>query len=124
MGAKVTTEVEINGVKYVPADSVQDKAVSLEGMEYVIIRADRAGCFAGYLKSRVGSEVELVNSRRLWYWEGASSLSQLAVDGVTQPDKCKFPTEVGHMTVLNVIEVIPATEKARLSIKGVKVWAQ
>ncbi|MCF0120546.1 MAG: hypothetical protein HUJ65_02815, partial [Oscillospiraceae bacterium] len=34
--------------------------------------------------------VELTQCRRIWYWSGAASLSQLANDGVRKPDECKF----------------------------------
>lgn len=88
----------------------------------VIIRADRAGVFFGTLKERSGSEVTITNVRRLWYWEGAASLSQLAVDGTANPNGCKFTVSVPEMTVLGVIEIIPCTDKAIKSIEGVKEW--
>jgi hypothetical protein len=90
--------------------------------EYVIIRADRAGVFAGYLERRSGSEVVLRNARRIWYWDGAASLSQLATDGTSAPQNCKFPCTVARITILGVIEVIPATAKAQKSIEGVAIW--
>ena len=46
---------------------------------YVIVRTHSAGVFAGNLLSRKGKEVVLTNARRLWYWIGAASLSELAV---------------------------------------------
>ena len=88
----------------------------------VIIRADRAGVFYGEIKERNGSEVVMTNVRRLWYWDGAASLSQLAVDGTARPDNCKFTVVVPEMTILGVIEIIPCTEKAIKSIEGVKEW--
>ena len=66
------TEIEINGIKYVPKDSYQP-AVSSDGLPYVVIRADRAGVFAGYLKEKKPDEVTLVNVRRLWYWSGVKN---------------------------------------------------
>lgn len=88
----------------------------------VIIRADQAGVFFGTLKSKEGGEVVLTNCRQLWYWDGAASLSQLAVDGVTKPGNCKFTVPVDEILVMDVIEIIPCTEKAIESIEGVKVW--
>jgi len=115
-------EIEVNGVRYVKADSIFNMAKELDGLEYGIVRTYSAGVFAGYIKSRAGREVELVNARRLWYWDGAASLSQLAVDGTSKPDNCKFPCEVLSVLLLEAIEIIPCTEVSRLSIKGVKVW--
>ena len=91
---------------------------------YVIIRAVNAGVFAGYLQSKDGSEVTLTDARRIWYWAGAASLSQLAEDGTSRPSECKFPKAVSQITVLNVCEIIAATEKAKASIEGVKEWRQ
>lgn len=91
-------------------------------MEKVIVRADRAGVFFGEIKERSGSEVVMTNVRRLWYWDGAASLSQLAVNGTVRPDECKFTVVVPEMTILGVIEIIPCTEKAIASIEGVREW--
>ena len=88
----------------------------------VIVRADRAGVFYGVIKERNGSEVVMTDVRRIWYWDGAASLSQLAVDGTAKPDNCKFTITVDEMTILGVIEIIPCTEKAIKSIEGVPTW--
>ena len=93
-----------------------------DDMKYVVVRTYSAGVFAGYLKSRDGQEAVLIDARRLWYWDGAASLSQLAVDGVSRPQNCKFPTEVPEITLLQAVEIIPCSEKARNSIKAVAVW--
>ncbi len=88
----------------------------------VIIRADRAGVFFGTLKEKNSTEVTLTDCRRLWYWAGAASLSQLAVDGTSNPNNCTFTVTVPEMTILGVIEIIPCTDKAIESIEGVKEW--
>lgn len=118
-------EIEVDGVKYVREDSIPTaslKAKGLRGLPYVIARSYKAGVFAGYLKSRKGQEVVLLDARRLWYWKGAASLSQLAVDGVSKPDECKFPTAVPKVELLEVIEILEVSQKAKESIMGVKVW--
>ena len=88
----------------------------------VIVRADRAGVFFGEIKERNGSEVVMTNVRRLWYWDGAASLSQLATEGVSKPQNCKFTVAVTKMTILGVIEIITCTQKAIDSINSVEVW--
>lgn len=119
------TEIEINGEKYVRKADIKDTSAPLkDGMKYCIIRADRAGVFAGYVESRNGKEGVLRKARRLWYWSGAASLSQLAVDGTVKPNDCKFPCEVDSIELTDIIEVIPCTDKAKKSIEGVKVWEQ
>lgn len=88
----------------------------------VIIRADKAGVFFGTLTEKEGSEVELTNCRRLWYWEGAASISQLAIDGTATPENCKFTKSVESIVILGVVEIIPCTEKAINSIEAVEEW--
>lgn len=88
----------------------------------VIVRADRAGVFFGTLAEKEGNEVKLTNCRRLWYWNGAASLSELAMSGVTRPRECKFCVPVQEIEVLGVIEIIPCTEKAIENINAVPVW--
>lgn len=88
----------------------------------VIVRADKAGVFFGEVIERNGREVKMRNVRRLWFWDGAASLSQLAVDGTAKPDKCKFTVIVPEMEILDVIEIIPCSEKAIASIEAVKEW--
>lgn len=93
-------------------------------MKYVIVRNYSAGVFAGEFESRNGQEVVLKNARRLWYWDGAASLSQLAMEGTSKPDNCKFPCEVERVELLQAIEILDVTEKAMNSIKGVKIWKE
>lgn len=90
--------------------------------QYVIVRTYSAGCFAGALVSRKGQEVVLANARRLWYWRGAATLSQLALDGTSDPSNCKFPQAVPKIELMQAIEVIPVSRKAKASIDAVPVW--
>ena len=88
----------------------------------VIIRAAQAGVFFGTLVEKEGNEVTLKDCRRLWYWDGAASISEIALSGVTAPSNCKFSVTVPSITVLGVIEIIPCTEKAIQNIESVPVW--
>jgi hypothetical protein len=98
------------------ATDVQDVA------QYVIVRTYSAGCFAGELAARTGKEVTLRNARRLWYWKGAATLSQLAVEGTSRPTECKFPAPVPSIDLTEAIEVITTTPAGRASIESVPVW--
>lgn len=89
---------------------------------YYIVRSYNAGVFAGQIESRNGLEVKMRNARRIWKWSGAASLSQLAIDGTKDPENCMFPCEVGEIEILDVCEIITCTEKAKQSIKDVKIW--
>lgn len=92
--------------------------------QYVIVRTYSAGVFAGEFESKEGREVILKNARRLWYWSGASSLSELAMKGTAKPNECKFPCAVTSVLLLEVIEILETTEEARKSIESVPVWKQ
>jgi len=95
-----------------------------KGMQYVIARTYSAGVFAGFLFRKNGKEVVLKNARRIWYWEGAASLSELAMKGTGNPDKCKFPIAVAEVILTEVIEIIPTTKEAQKSIESVKEWTK
>lgn len=90
----------------------------------VIIRANRAGVFFGTLSEydAVTRIAEIKDCRRLWYWSGAASLSQLANEGVKDPDLCNFTVIVPQMQVMEVIEIIPCSEEAISNIEEVWVW--
>lgn len=100
----------------------KERNIEVEKNRYVIVRTYSAGVFAGELKERNGREVTLLNARRLWYWEGAASLSQLAMEGTSAPDRCKFPCEVNKVELLEAIEILDVTDKGEKSIKSVPIW--
>ncbi len=89
-----------------------------------IVRTYSAGVFLGTIAERDGKEVTLTNARRIWYWDGAATLSQLANDGTSKPANCKFPAPVAEVVLTEAIEIIPATEAAIASIAAVPVWKQ
>jgi len=113
-------EIEINGIKYIKkSDNVQ---IEQPKGDYVVVRTYSAGVHAGFLKSEKGQEVTLTNTRRLWQWQGAATLSQVAGEGISKPESCKFPAVIAEVRLKNVIEVIPCTEKAQKIIERVKEW--
>ena len=116
-----TTRKAVGGFETKMGGDQHQKEVVMKGKS-VLIRADRAGVFVGILVSHKDGEVVLKNARRLWYWDGAASISQIAVDGVSKPENCKFPESVSEILINGVIEIIPMTEKAVKSINAVAVW--
>lgn len=88
-----------------------------------IIRCEAAGVFYGEIAERRGSEADLVNVRRIHGWEGACSLSQLAMEGCKkQGGNNRHSMVVPAMTVLGVIEVIPVSAEARENLDAMPVW--
>ena len=91
-------------------------------MKRVIVRTYSAGCFAGLMVSRKGKEVVLKQARRLWYWAGAASLSQLAVSGTSKPNECKFPIAMPEVVLTEAIEIIGMTDKAWKQVQEINPW--
>jgi hypothetical protein len=114
----------IDDVKYVREDSGAKPSEDLNEPPYVIVRTYSAGVFAGYLYSREGQVVTLKQARRLYYWEGAASLSQMAQSGTSKPNSCKFPEAVSEVCLLQAIEILTVTAKAQATIASVPVWKQ
>lgn len=115
-------ELEVNGVTYVPKGTNKELAESYDGMKFAIVRTYSAGVFAGYIESKNGKEIVMRKVRRLWYWSGAASLSQLAVEGTNKPKECKFPVAVDRIELTEAIEILDVTKEAKKSIDGVSIW--
>lgn len=89
-----------------------------------IIRTHSAGVFFGEVTKQentpAGVIVTIKDCRRLWCWNGAASLSQLAMEGARRDSK--FTVTVPEMVVAGAIEIIPCTDAAVESINAVPVW--
>ena len=96
----------------------------MERSEYKIVRTQSAGVFFGKVKELdLHNKSALIeNARRIWFWKGAASLSELAVRGVKYPEACKFPTPVPYILVMDVVEILDVTPQAKESIDGVPEW--
>ena len=93
--------------------------------KWYIIRADKSGAFMGKISSIEGTTVVVNAIRRLYFWSGALDTTQLAKEGVTKPNSCKFSEqleETDSSILTNLIEFHPMTEKAVKSLKSVPVW--
>lgn len=89
---------------------------------YYIVRGDRSGLFFGKIAERNDKVVEMTEVRRLWYWDGAASISQLAQEGTTRPQECKFTVTVDRAWILDAIEIDLCSDRAVASIKAVAEW--
>lgn len=118
-------KITIDWVVYVAESDIpktSTKAKSFKGKKYVMCRTYSAWVFAWYLESRKWKEVKLLKARRMWYWDWAASLSQLATEWTSKPSNCKFPCEVDEVELMECIEIIPITSVAEESIKKVPIW--
>jgi len=88
----------------------------------VVVRTEKAGVFYGTLKEKTEKSVVMKDVRKLWYWDGACAVEELAINGVRNPDNCKFTLTVEEMEINNWEQIIPATKKASKNIEGVEIW--
>lgn len=96
--------------------------MKIEKDKYYIVRSIKAGVFFGHIVEQNGQEVSMAECRCLWYWSGAASLNQVALEGVKNPDNCKFSVTVDSLTLFNADEILLCTQKAVDCIKGVEEW--
>lgn len=87
---------------------------------YVIVRTYSSGVHFGVLKEfdSEHNQALLNNSRRIYSWEKAFTLSQVSQDGVGADSKLSM--EIPVLFFSNVIEIIPCTKKAVENLKGIK----
>lgn len=90
--------------------------------KHVIVRAERAGVFFGILTKKEGSEVQLSDARKLYYWSGASAVEQLALEGTKNPKDCKFTVTNSEVTINNYIQILTCTKESIENIKSVESW--
>ena len=118
--------IMIDDVEYVRAGEVLKMADEVDGLKYCVVRSYGAGVFCGYVKEQKseinGVNVTLINSRRIFYWSGACSLSQLAVEGSKSISSCHIAIEVPEEFISNVVEIIPMSAEAKENITGAEVW--
>ena len=73
---------------------------------YAVIRTDSAGVHVGIVHAVSGREVTLRESRRIWSWTGALSLSEISQKGITGG---KVAVEVPEIYLTEAIEIIPTS---------------
>lgn len=85
--------------------------------QYVVVRTYSAGVHVGTLDQRNGKEVMLLDARRIWNWNGANTLHEIALRGVAQGSRVSEP--VSRILLTEAIEIIAATDAARACFESV-----
>jgi len=88
----------------------------------VIVRTQNAGVFFGTLVAKQGEEVTLDGARRIWSWQGANTLSEMALSGLNASSSKVGEPVNGHVA-RQWIELIPCSDAAAKIIEGAK-WAK
>lgn len=85
----------------------------------VLVRSYDAGVYFGTLTNVDGETVRMENVRNIWYWTGASCLSQIANDGIKSS---KVSPVVGSMVINRVCQILPLTDKAIKNLEAQPIW--
>jgi hypothetical protein len=118
-------ELTIEGVVYIPKESVKSPHINTEGMPYVLIRTYSAGVHAGYMKHREGKEVSLIKGRRIWKWKGAAACSQLAKEGIREENYNNSKIELpSNYVITEAIEIHEMNIDSSLTIKNAPEWKE
>lgn len=111
-------EMTINGEQWIKKTTVDKK----DGLTLCIVRTYSAGVFLAYIdyESETYQNVTLVDSIRIWKWDGAFTLTNLAVVGTTKPNCCRFSIPIQEQKVNRVIEKLPVSEEALKTLEEVE----
>jgi len=90
--------------------------------KHVIVRSDKAGVFFGVLSDKNGTELILTNVRKIYYWSGANTVEDLALQGVKNPNNCKITNFVEQIILSSFDQILPCSEKAIANLKQVFIW--
>ncbi len=87
-----------------------------------VIRCYASGVHFGTVVAHEGRQVTLENSRRLWRWhtggkQNGVSLSGVAVNGIDTSKSTVEPV-LAQITLLDALEIIPASDKCCASIEA------
>lgn len=90
--------------------------------EYVIVRCRDAGVHSGILVDYENRNVELKESRRLWYFKckKGNSLSGVALHGITGDSK--IAGELPSVLLRDACEIILTSDKSERSIRDAKEY--
>lgn len=87
------------------------------GLKRVLIRTYSAGVHFGELVRRDGKEVELTNARKIWSWQGANTLHEIALHGVSKGSRVSEP--VPSIVLTEAIEIIEMSAEAWSIMEGI-----
>jgi hypothetical protein len=88
--------------------------------QFYIVRSDRAGVFFGQIKQKKVNSVVMINVRKIYYWDGAAAVEQIAIDGVN--DLSKLTVIVPEMEIERWIQIIPCSKNAVENLQAKKEW--
>lgn len=88
----------------------------------IIARIDRAGVFHGTLAAKDAETTTMTDVRRIYYWRGALSVTDMSVTGVKAGSKVTVPAKRVEFETTKVVELIECTDEASKSIESIEPW--
>ena len=87
-----------------------------------IVRSNMAGVFFGLIeKINPDKSVLISNARKIYYWEGAYTMEDLADKGI-DVKKSKVTCEIESVLLSDYCQVIPLTDKALKILNNSPTW--
>ena len=87
----------------------------------IIARIERAGVFHGTLDYIDGEIIRLKDVRRIYYWNGALSVTDIAAVGITG-GKVTVPVSTVEFMSDKIVELNECSDEATKSIEAIKPW--
>lgn len=94
-----------------------EAAPSMVG-QHCVVRTFSAGVHIGEVAAKEGTNVLLRNARRLWKWNGAFTLSEVATKGVSKQGS-RMAVSLPLIELTEAVELIPTTEEARATFDAI-----
>ena len=109
-----------NMVNGLSGTTTQPKTANPAIGKYCIARCRNAGVHAGIVESMDNNILVLKDSRRMWYWKSAFTLSECATKGIESDSKIACVVDIVIIPVCDIGEIIPCSENAEKTIKGAR----
>lgn len=87
-----------------------------------IVRCDRAGVFYGEIESKTKDIVVMKNVQKVFYWDGACAVEELAKYGSTKPSNCKLTVVIDTLELNQWIQIIPCTKESINILDNIAIW--
>lgn len=87
--------------------------------QVVLVRSVNAGVYYGTLEEVEGSTVRMSNVRNIYRWDGAACLAQMANEGILGG---QISQPVSEMIIMEVCQIMPLTEIAKISLEKQPIW--
>lgn len=87
--------------------------------KHCVVRTYSAGVHLGIVDQKEGTNVVLRDARRLWKWNGAFTLNEVAAKGVSKAGS-RISDPVPFIELTEAVEIIPTSLAAQETFEAVR----